>query len=85
MPRFNDVSFIVIKDKPFTLGYSVKYNGTEFLVLFNAENKSEVKFDLPEGEWNIVVNPERAGTVSLGSVINTITLQPKDGYVLIKK
>jgi pullulanase len=83
--NYKDVNFIVIKDKPFALGYSVKYNGTEFMVLFNAENKSEVRFDLPEGEWDVLVNPEKAGTVPLGSVVNTITLQPKEEYVLIKK
>ncbi|MCX6151804.1 MAG: alpha-amylase family glycosyl hydrolase [Ignavibacteriales bacterium] len=83
--NYEDVKFIELKGKPFALGYSIKYEGTEFLVLLNSENKTEVRFDLPEGEWDILVNPEKAGIVSLGKILKTITLQPKDGYVLIKK
>jgi pullulanase len=83
--EYSDITFIEIKDKHFALGYKIKYDNTEFLVLMNAENKSEVRFDLPPGEWEILVNPEFAGTVSIGRILKTITLQPKDGYVLIRK
>ena len=83
--QYEDVDFITNIDKPFSLGYSVKYEGTEFIVLFNAENESEVRCDLPDGEWDILVNPEKAGIASLGIIMKTITLQPKDGYVLIKR
>jgi pullulanase/glycogen debranching enzyme len=83
--KYEDVHFLELKDKHFALGYSVKYEGAEFLVLFNAENKSEVRFDLPNGEWDILVNPEKAGVISRGYILKTITLQPKDGYVLMKR
>jgi pullulanase/glycogen debranching enzyme len=70
-----------VEKHPFALGYSLKHNGTEFVVLFNPEEK-QVRFDLPESEWDILVNPEKAGVVSLGRIEETVTLQPKDGYVL---
>ncbi|RJP74308.1 MAG: pullulanase [Ignavibacteriales bacterium] len=82
--EYEEINFMQVEKHPFALGYSLKHHGTEFVVLFNPEEK-QVRFDLPEGEWDILVNPEKAGVVSLGRIEETITLQPKDGYVLHKK
>ncbi len=79
--EYEDITFMEVTKHPFTLGYLLKHKGTEFVILFNPEEK-QVRFDLPEGEWDILVNPEKAGVVSLGRIEETITLQPKDGYVL---
>ena len=82
---YSDVSFINYKDKPFVLGYSVKYKNEEFLVLFNANPISSFKTELPEGEWDILADENSAGTKSLQSVKSKITLNSSTGMILKKK
>ncbi len=80
---YEDITFMEVEKHPFALGYSINYEDSDFVVLFNPE-ESQVRFDLPDGEWETLVNPEKAGVTSLGKIQQTITLQSKDGYVLYK-
>lgn len=83
--KYEDISFLNIKDNPFALGYKLEYNNDEFLVLFNAGTNKPQDFNLPEGDWQIFVNSEKAGTETLGVVSAKIELQPSTGCVLKKK
>ncbi len=81
----NDVHFFGTNDNHFALGYLLEYKNDKFIVLFNAGINKTEEFILPEGEWNILVNSDNAGTESLGSVKNKMSLEPSTGVVLINR
>ncbi len=83
--NYNDVEFYDDSDNQFTLAYAIKYNNDEFIVLFNADNRKEHKFVLPEGEFDILVNDKNAGINSLGNTKLEVLLKPVTGMVLKKK
>ena len=82
---YDEVKFIDVHDNDFALGYEVKHKDENFIVLLNANPQKSVVYDLPEGKWDVVVNPDKAGTKSLGKVDSKITIEPSSGYVLMKK
>lgn len=52
-------------------------------VIFNANNE-DVKVTLPEGNWTVVVNDQKAGVDSLGTIDgNEIIVKGKSSYVLV--
>jgi pullulanase len=53
-------------------------------VIFNGNDKAH-SITLPLEDWDIMVNGESAGTVSLGTVNGVLEAQPKTAYVLFKK
>ena len=83
--EYDQVHFIDMKDNPFALSYSIDYNNDRFIVLLNANRESSREFKLPEGDWDVLVNSETAGTESLGTVNTKAKLQPSTGMVLKKK
>lgn len=60
-------------------------NGEEndMVVIFNAKQEA-ASITLPEGNWDIYINGEDAGTTALGSVKGTISVDPISAMVLIK-
>lgn len=69
----------------FSLGFSIKMYDNEFIVLMNADQSRSETFKLPEGEWDVIVNGENAGTNVLSSVSGNIEIQSVSGLVLRKK
>ena len=69
----------------FSIGFSVKMYNNEFIVLMNADQNSTDKFILPEGEWEILVNGNIAGTEALTTVSGNIDIPEISGYVLKRK
>ena len=61
------------------------YNNNSFIVLFNANTDKEQKFDLPDGDWDVLVNSEIAGIQSLEIVKSEVRLEPSTGMLLKKK
>ena len=55
----------------------------EIVAIFNPRS-SETTVKLPEGEWNIFVNADDAGTVSLGKVRDEVTVESISAMVLVK-
>jgi len=53
-------------------------------VIFNADSAA-ADVTLPEGNWNIYVNGEKAGTEVLGNVEGTVTVEGISAMVLIKE
>jgi len=82
---YDNVNFIKIENNSFALDYQVKFNNDVFLVLLNANPKMKEEFILPEGEWNILVNPAIAGIESIGTVREQIVIESSSGYVLKMK
>ena len=52
-------------------------------IVFNP-NTSAKEITLPEGEWNICINAEDAGTESLGVVSGTVTVDAISALVLVQ-
>ncbi|MBK9098507.1 MAG: pullulanase [bacterium] len=82
---YNDVTFFNYKEKPFVLGYSVKYKDEEFVVLINANPKSSFETELPEGEWEVLADENIAGINSIKTIQKKVTLSSSSGMIFKKK
>ncbi len=82
---YDELKFMDMHDNDFALGYEVKHRNEDFVVLFNADPLNKVVFELPEGKWDVLVNPDKAGIKSLEVLKEKITIDPSSGYVLKKK
>ena len=82
---YDDVIFFNVTDNEFALGYYLTYMNQKFVVLFNANPEKVEEFNLPNGEWEVFVNADKAGITSLGAVSGKIELEPSTGFVLKKK
>ena len=80
--EYNEVKFYEVQDNPFALGYHLNYKGEHFIVLFNANRNKVENFDLPEGNWEILVNQDKAGVEQLGIITHKIEISPSTGMVL---
>ncbi len=83
--KYRDVEFFETKNNPFALAYSVNYKDESLLVLMNANPKLSEEFILPEGKWDVLVNPDKAGIKSLSLIIDKLVVKPSTGYVLKKR
>lgn len=83
--HYNDVKYFNFKDNPFAMGYSVKYDDEEFAVLFNADPKTFLEAELPEGEWEVMVDEHTAGINSIKTNQKKVTVNSSTGIVLKKK
>ncbi|MEO8400040.1 MAG: alpha-amylase family glycosyl hydrolase [Ignavibacteriaceae bacterium] len=83
--KYEDIHFFHITDNEFALGYNLKYKDENFIVLFNADPKKKEEFILPKGEWEILVNEEKAGVEPLGKISEKIVVNPTSGFVLKTK
>ncbi|MBT8380772.1 MAG: pullulanase [Ignavibacteriaceae bacterium] len=83
--EYDDVTFMYLKNKPFTLQYVVKYDTENFRVICNANPKSSLKINLEDGEWDVLVDEKNAGTSPIKSVSGTIIIPPSAGMILKKK
>jgi pullulanase/glycogen debranching enzyme len=83
--KYEDVKFYNIIDNPFAVGYAVEYRYESFIVLMNANPDIDEEFLLPEGEWEVLVNPDKAGIKSLSKLSERIIVEPSSGYVLKKR
>ncbi|MDZ7624987.1 MAG: hypothetical protein U5J96_11185 [Ignavibacteriaceae bacterium] len=79
------MTFFSFKEKPFALGYSVKYDDEEFVVLFNADPKSSLVVDIPDGEWNVLADENTASVNPLKTLKKKVTLNSSTGMILKKK
>ena len=52
------------------------------VILNPSQNKKTI--NLPEGEWNICVNGEKAGTEVLGTAAGTVEVEPISAMILVK-
>ncbi len=81
---YSDVKFFTYKDKPFALGYSVKYKNEEFVVLFNADPKSSIEIELPAGNWDVIVDENTSGIITIKTLQKKVTIINSTGMILKK-
>ncbi|MBK7267617.1 MAG: pullulanase [Ignavibacteriales bacterium] len=82
--EYEEVKFMELKDE-FSLGYELNHGKDHFVVLFNANRDKKVEFTLPKGNFEVLVNAEKAGVKSLGKGKGKVILPPSTGMVLKKK
>ena len=82
--KYEEISFFEIPDNQFVLAYRLNSGKDEFIVLLNADNHQSIDFNLPEGNWNITVSPEKSGVKTIKAAAKKITAGPKEGFVLKK-
>jgi pullulanase len=82
---YENISFFKIYDNDFALGYRLNYDKDEFIVLLNAAQKGDEEFKLPEGNWDILVDPSKAGIEKLKDASGKILVKPVSGFVLRKR
>ena len=80
-----EIVFLDGSDNHFALGYQIKHHDQRFIVLLNADPECSEKFELPEGEWDILTNKDKAGLQPLGTISENVEIQPSTGTVLKKK
>lgn len=60
-----DIEFLEVKYNPYALGYLIRKTGSgdenDFIVLLNGHRKKSAKFELPNGQWTIVVDGKNSG------------------------
>lgn len=83
--EYEDVLFYDVKGNPFAISYEVKYKDEHFFVAMNANQSLSQVINLPKGEWEVIVDSEKAGTKTIRIVKNKIEVEPISGYVLKKK
>jgi pullulanase/glycogen debranching enzyme len=81
---YDEVKFFDIKENEFALAYEVKHEDEDFIVVMNANPVKDFVFNLPKGKWNILVDPNIAGTTPLAKVNGKLKVEPSAGYVLKK-
>ena len=83
--RRADYDAIRFFDNPasrFGLSYSVKEGKDIFMVLFNADPRLEIEFQLPAGKWDVLADKDSAGLKPLRQAEGSIRLNPVGGAVL---
>jgi pullulanase/glycogen debranching enzyme len=80
--EYDKIIFFDIPENPFALVYQINCKTETFIVLFNALAEREHEFVLPEGEWDVLVDPLVAGSESLRKISGKIILSPQTGSVL---
>jgi len=85
--RREDIHFLHCNNE-FGLGFWIdrKSSGDshDILVLMNADPKKKVKFQIPAGQWSLVVNSKRAGVKILKPGISgEIVVPPTTGFVFL--
>lgn len=83
--EYEDVHFFNQSANSFALGYIIDYSNEKFAVLFNANPHQKEEFYLPEGNWEIVVNKDKAGIDILNNVNGKVVVDETSGMVLRKK
>ena len=83
--EYDEVKFISVHDNDFALGYEVKHELENFVLLFNAHPLKEVVCELPKGKWEVLVNSDKAGIKAIETVSGIITIPTSSGFVLKKR
>ena len=66
------------------MGYHLNYDNDEFIVLLNASPKVDEEFKLPEGHWDILVDPLKTGIEKMADAEGKLLVKPVSGFVLRK-
>ena len=81
----SDFTFYQDRNNPFALAFKIDKSGSndsvDFVVL-NGNREKESEFELPPGDWHVVVDGESAGTQILRTLNGVVKAPPSTGLVL---
>jgi pullulanase/glycogen debranching enzyme len=83
--NIEQIKFFDNLQNEFSIGFSIKMYDKEFIVLMNADQNNSDYFTLPDGEWQILVNGNKAGTNVLKTLSSKIEIPSISGLVLRKE
>jgi pullulanase/glycogen debranching enzyme len=69
----------------FGLFYTIHHEGKYYALMFNADPKHELEFNLTQGSWNVLVNENKASAVPIAVIEKGVKLNPSTGMVLVKQ
>jgi type I pullulanase len=80
---------LITSEGELSLGYYVHRHSSgdthDFIVLMNGDTAEPAKFKVPTGNWEVVVNEQKAGDLALGKFTGgNFILQPTSGVVMRK-
>jgi pullulanase/glycogen debranching enzyme len=82
---YDSVKFFNADGNDFAFGYTLSHKKDTFTVLFNANPEKEQSFTLPPGNWDVIINGEKAGIKALEKAVNTVILPASSGIVLKRR
>lgn len=87
-PAFRRAAYEDIKFAPqlkeFTLSYTLNFEGEEFIIAFNADQKNSFTYTLPDGEYETLADSAEAGPHLKKRVSGKIKLESISGCILKK-
>ncbi len=83
--QYSNYKFLLIEENEFALAYELYYKNQIYFVIFNANTKTKLSIDLPEGWWKILTDENSIMKHYTKSVKGKIKLNPSTGMVLKKK
>ncbi len=81
---YNEIKFHEQIDNKFAFAYTLEHNGEKFFVMFNANQNLSSTFELPSGEWKILVDEKSSGTEII-DVVEGIYKVPKISGAVLRK
>lgn len=80
--NYDEISIHEHPHNKFGIFYTIRHDDEKLIVLFNADQKLELEYLLPEGTWEVLVDKNKSGTKTLYEISGKITLEPVSGAVL---
>lgn len=82
--EYEQISFVDVKDNPFVLLFSVRYNQDEYIVMMNASSNL-FEQNLPDGKWKILANEKEAIASGINVISGNVSVNSKTGIILQKE
>ncbi len=72
------------EDDDTVIEYAIKGESADGIVVILNPSENNKEISLPEGNWDIYVNAQKAGTEVLGSATGKVSVEPLSGMILVK-
>jgi len=91
--QFHEIKSVPVKNYSFytiaytnlAIAFKIETHDKKIFVALNADPTLKANFDLPKGEWEKIITPQKAGTVSQGIINKYLTVSPRAGYVMVQQ
>ncbi len=80
--NYDSYTFLPIKGKEFAVVYELEYKNMNYFVAFNADPKSKLTLDLPEGWWEVLADENEIMRENTKAISSKAVLNPSTGIVL---
>ena len=82
--EYNIIKFHEQIDNKFAFAYTLVHKGEKYFVMFNANQSNSSTFELPSGEWEILVDENSSGTEII-DVVRGVYKVPKISGAVLRK